>query len=146
MPGRQLSSSFQWLAVAIRQHWGLCKCHSALAGKDITIYGDGTQTRSFCYVDDMIDGFIAMMATEKGFTGPINMGNPGEYQIGELAEIIVSMCGTSSKVIYQPLPEDDPCQRCPDISLAKQKLDWEPKVQLKDGLERTIAYFRNLAD
>lgn len=118
----------------------------ALAGEDITLYGDGTQTRSFCYVDDMIDAFVAMMATEKGFTGPINVGNPGEYQIGELAETIVSLCKTSSKVIYNPLPQDDPRQRQPDITLAKEKLDWQPKVGLIDGLKETIAYFRNLTD
>jgi UDP-glucuronate decarboxylase len=118
----------------------------ALNGDDITIYGDGTQTRSFCYVDDMIEGFILMMKSEDGFTGPVNLGNPGEYSIGELAETIVSMCGTNSKVVYKPLPEDDPRQRQPDISLAKEKLGWEPKVALRDGLEETIAYFRGLRD
>jgi UDP-glucuronate decarboxylase len=118
----------------------------ALNGDDITIYGDGTQTRSFCYVDDMIEGFILMMKSEDGFTGPVNLGNPGEYSIGELAETIVSMCGTHSKVVYKPLPEDDPRQRQPDISLAKEKLGWEPKVALRDGLEETIAYFRGLRD
>jgi UDP-glucuronate decarboxylase len=116
----------------------------ALAGDDITIYGDGTQTRSFCYVDDMIEGIIRMMKSEDGFTGPVNLGNLDEYPIGELAETIVSMCGTNSKVVYKPLPEDDPRQRQPDISLAKEKLDWEPKVALRDGLEETIAYFRGL--
>ncbi|GAO34681.1 NAD-dependent dehydratase [Sulfuricella sp. T08] len=118
----------------------------ALKGEDITVYGDGTQTRSFCYVDDMIEGFVAMMATEKGFTGPLNLGNPGEYTIGELAETIVSMCGTRSRVVYHPLPQDDPRQRCPDITLAREKLGWEPKVQLHDGLKETIEYFRRLAD
>jgi UDP-glucuronate decarboxylase len=118
----------------------------ALNGDDITIYGDGTQTRSFCYVDEMIEGFILMMKSEDGFTGPVNLGNPGEYSIGELAETIVSMCGTHSKVVYKPLPEDDPRQRQPDISLAKEKLGWEPKVTLRDGLEETIAYFRGLRD
>jgi UDP-glucuronate decarboxylase len=116
----------------------------ALDGDDITIYGDGTQTRSFCYVDDMIEGIIRMMKSENGFTGPVNLGNLDEYPIGELAETIVSMCGTNSKVVYKPLPEDDPRQRQPDISLAKEKLDWEPKVALRDGLEETIAYFRGL--
>ena len=116
----------------------------ALDGGDITIYGDGTQTRSFCYVDDMIEGLIRMMKSEDGFTGPVNLGNPEEYSIGELAETIVSLCGTKSKVVYKPLPEDDPRQRQPDLSLAKQKLDWEPKVALRDGLEETIAYFRGL--
>lgn len=118
----------------------------ALKGEDITVYGDGTQTRSFCYVDDMIEGFVAMMATEKGFAGPLNLGNPGEYTIGELAETIVSMCGTRSRVVYHPLPQDDPRQRCPDITLAREKLGWEPKVQLRDGLKETIEYFRRLAD
>ena len=116
----------------------------ALDGGDITIYGDGTQTRSFCYVDDMIEGLIRMMKSEDGFTGPVNLGNPEEYSIGELAETIVSLCSTKSKVVYKPLPEDDPRQRQPDLSLAKQKLDWEPKVALRDGLEETIAYFRGL--
>ena len=116
----------------------------ALDGDDITIYGDGTQTRSFCYVDDMIEGIIRMMKSEDGFTGPVNLGNLDEYPIGELAETIVSMCGSNSKVVYKPLPEDDPRQRQPDISLAKEKLDWEPKVALRDGLEETIAYFRGL--
>jgi UDP-glucuronate decarboxylase len=116
----------------------------ALDGDDITIYGDGTQTRSFCYVDDMIEGLIRMMKSEDGFTGPVNLGNLDEYPIGELAETIVSMCGSNSKVVYKPLPEDDPRQRQPDISLAKEKLDWEPKVALRDGLEETIAYFRGL--
>ena len=118
----------------------------ALNGEDITIYGDGTQTRSFCYVDDMIEGLVAMMATEKGFTGPLNLGNPGEYSIGELAETIVSLCGTRSRVVYRSLPQDDPRQRCPDITLAREKLGWEPKVQLHDGLKETIEYFRRLAD
>ena len=113
----------------------------ALAGEDITIYGDGMQTRSFCYVDDMINAFVAMMDTEKGFTGPVNVGNPDEYQIGELAETIVSLCNSRSKVIYKPLPQDDPLQRQPDITLAKEKLNWEPKVHLHDGLKATIEYF-----
>ena len=116
----------------------------ALDGDDITIYGDGTQTRSFCYVDDMIEGIIRMMKSEGGFTGPVNLGNIDEFSIGELAETIVSICGTNSKVVFKPLPEDDPRQRQPDISLAKEKLDWEPKVALRDGLEETIAYFRGL--
>jgi UDP-glucuronate decarboxylase len=118
----------------------------ALSGEDITIYGDGTQTRSFCYVDDLIQGIVAMMATEKGFNGPINLGNPDEYQIGELAETIISLCGTTSRVVYKPLPEDDPRQRQPDISLARDKLGWEPRVHLVDGLKATIEYFRNLPD
>jgi len=118
----------------------------ALKGEDITVYGDGTQTRSFCYVDDLIKGLVAMMGTEKGFTGPMNLGNPDEYTIGELAETIVSMCGTRSRVVYHPLPQDDPRQRCPDITLAKEKLGWEPKVPLRDGLKKTIEYFRSLVD
>ncbi|MBK7727715.1 MAG: SDR family oxidoreductase [Gammaproteobacteria bacterium] len=113
----------------------------ALSGEDITVYGDGTQTRSFCYVDDMIDAFLAMMDTEKGFTGPINLGNPSEYQIGELAETVVSLCNTRSKVVFKPLPQDDPQQRCPNISLAREKLGWTPKVSLVDGLKETVAYF-----
>ncbi|MFT6267932.1 MAG: UDP-glucuronate decarboxylase [Alphaproteobacteria bacterium] len=116
----------------------------ALEGNDITIYGDGTQTRSFCYVDDMIDAFTAMMATEKGFTGPVNLGNPSEFQIGELAETVISLCASRSKLVYKPLPQDDPLQRCPDITLACAKLNWEPKVSLIDGLEKTIEYFRTL--
>ena len=99
----------------------------ALAGEDITIYGDGSQTRSFCYVDDMIDGLIAMMETKQGYTGPLNLGNPGEYSIGELAETIVSLCGSRSKIVYKPLPQDDPRQRCPDIAQARDKLAWEPR-------------------
>ena len=113
----------------------------ALAGKDITIYGDGTQSRSFCYVDDMLDAMIAMMQTKQGFTGPVNLGNPDEYQIAELAETIISLCNTRSRIIYKPLPEDDPKQRCPDISLAREKLNWSPKVKLLDGLKETIRYF-----
>jgi len=115
----------------------------ALAGKDITIYGDGTQSRSFCYVDDMLDAMIAMMQTNQGFTGPVNLGNPDEYQIGELAETVISLCNTRSKIIYKPLPEDDPKQRCPDISLAREKLNWSPRVKLVDGLKETISYFQN---
>ncbi len=118
----------------------------ALNGEDITVYGDGTQTRSFCYVDDLIDGLVSMMATEKGFYGPLNLGNPDEYTIGELAETIVSMCGTRSRVVYRALPQDDPRQRCPDITLAREKLGWEPKVALRDGLKETIDYFRHLAN
>jgi len=116
----------------------------ALGGEDITIFGDGSHTRSFCYVDDMIEGLLRMMDTEEGFTGPVNLGNPGEYSISELAETIVDLCGSKSKVVYRPLPQDDPRQRQPDITLAKQRLDWEPKVDLRDGLKETIAYFRKL--
>lgn len=114
----------------------------ALTGEPLTIYGDGSQTRSFCYVDDLIEGVIRMMETETGFTGPVNLGNPGEFTILELAEKILRLTGSKSKLVFVPLPEDDPKQRRPDISLAKEKLGWEPKVGLEEGLERTIHYFR----
>jgi UDP-glucuronate decarboxylase len=114
----------------------------ALRGDDITIYGDGMQTRSFCYVDDLIEGFVRMMASPKTITGPVNLGNPGEFTIKKLAETVLSMVGGSSKLIYEPLPHDDPRQRQPDISLARQHLDWEPKITLEPGLEKTIDYFR----
>ncbi|GAB3099690.1 UDP-glucuronic acid decarboxylase family protein [Lysobacter terrae] len=114
----------------------------ALRGQDITIYGDGSQTRSFCYVDDLIEGFIRMMGTERGFTGPINIGNPNEFTMLELAEEVLKQVGGPSKLAFKPLPPDDPKQRQPEISLARDKLGWEPKVQLEDGLRETIAYFR----
>ena len=114
----------------------------ALRGEDITIYGDGTQTRSFCYVDDLIEAFVRMMDTEAGFTGPINIGNPGEFTMVELAELVLKLVGGRSKLEFHPLPSDDPRQRQPDISLARAKLDWTPKVALEDGLKETIAYFR----
>jgi UDP-glucuronate decarboxylase len=116
----------------------------ALSGQDITIYGDGSQTRSFCYVDDLIEGFMRMMASPLDVTGPINMGNPVEFTIRELAETVLEMVGGSSKLILLPLPQDDPKQRKPDISIAQKTLDWAPKVQLRQGLEKTIAYFRQL--
>ncbi len=116
----------------------------ALKGKDITVYGEGTQTRSFCYVDDLIEGFVRLMDTPVDFTGPVNLGNPDEYTILELAENIIDMTGSSSKVVYKPLPSDDPVQRCPDISLAREKLDWQPAVKLRDGLRDTIAYFERI--
>jgi UDP-glucuronate decarboxylase len=115
-----------------------------LLGKDITIYGDGSQTRSFCYVDDMIDGFIRLMATDDSVTGPINIGNPNEFTILELATMINEMIGASSKIVRRPLPENDPRQRQPNISLAKKHLSWEPRTPLKEGLIRTIAYFEKL--
>ncbi len=115
----------------------------ALQGIDITIYGDGSQTRSFCYVDDLIELMVRFMASPDDFTGPMNMGNPGEFTIKELAETVVEMTGSSSKIIYQPLPQDDPKQRRPDITIAKTKLDWEPKIVLREGLVKTIAYFEN---
>ena len=116
----------------------------ALQGKDITIYGDGSQTRSFCYVDDLIDAMVRMMVTEAGFTGPVNIGNPGEFTMLELAEMVLKLSGSQSKIIHQPLPSDDPKQRQPNIDLAKAKLGWTPKVCLEDGLKETIAYFRVL--
>lgn len=116
----------------------------ALQGKDITIYGDGQQTRSFCYVDDLIDAMIKMMNSEKGFTGPVNIGNPGEFTMLQLAEMVLTLSNSKSKIIYQPLPSDDPKQRQPNIDLAKDKLGWQPKVELKDGLKETIAYFKKM--
>jgi UDP-glucuronate decarboxylase len=116
----------------------------ALQGKDITIYGDGSQTRSFCYVDDLIDGIILLMNSRPDFTGPVNMGNPGEFTIKELAETIVSLTKSKSAIRYFPLPQDDPKQRKPDITLAKNELGWEPKINLKDGLKETIAYFKKM--
>jgi len=118
----------------------------ALRGDDITIYGDGSQSRSFCYVDDMIEGFVRMMDSEPGFTGPVNMGNPDEFTMLELAENVLKQTGSKSKLTFKPLPTDDPRQRQPDIALAKEKLGWEPKVRLQDGLKETIAYFRKILD
>jgi UDP-glucuronate decarboxylase len=115
----------------------------ALRRENITIYGDGQQTRSFCYVDDLIDAFMLMMKTPADFTGPVNIGNPIEFTMLELAEKVISLTESSSKIIFQPLPSDDPKQRKPDISLAREKLHWKPKVVLEDGLKETIAYFRN---
>lgn len=113
----------------------------ALSNQDITIYGSGTQTRSFQYVDDLIEGMTRMMATGDDFTGPVNIGNPVEFSILELAEKVIDMTGSKSKIIFNPLPHDDPKQRKPDIALAKEKLNWEPKVALEEGLKKTIAYF-----
>jgi UDP-glucuronate decarboxylase len=114
----------------------------ALKGEDITIYGDGSHTRSFQYVDDLIDGFLKLMATPDSFTGPVNLGNPVEITINTLAKTIISMTGSKSKIIYLPLPQDDPKQRKPDISLAKRELDWAPKIDAEIGLAKTIEYFR----
>ena len=114
----------------------------ALKGEDITIYGDGSQTRSFCYVDDLVEAFIRMMGTDPDFTGPVNLGNPGEYTMLELAEKVLTLTGSRSKLVRRPLPQDDPRQRKPDISLAQERLGWQPKVNLEDGLKETIAYFR----
>jgi len=116
----------------------------ALRGEDITIYGDGQQTRSFCYVSDLIEGWIRLMASPDEITGPINIGNPGEYTMLELAENIIDLTGSASKMVFEPLPTDDPKQRQPDITLAKEKLGWEPTVSLRDGLKETIAYFDGL--
>ena len=117
----------------------------ALRGQDITIYGDGQQTRSFCYVDDLIEAMLRMMDTPEGFTGPVNIGNPVEFTMLELAEKVLAQVGGASKLVFKPLPSDDPRQRQPDISLARERLGgWEPKVGLDDGLRETIAYFREL--
>jgi UDP-glucuronate decarboxylase len=116
----------------------------ALKGEDITIYGDGQQTRSFCYVDDLIEAMVRTMETGPDFVGPVNIGNPHEHTIRELAEKVIAMVGGKSKLIFKPLPSDDPRQRQPDISLAKEKLGWEPKVHIDDGLRETISYFRQL--
>ena len=116
----------------------------ALRGDDITLYGDGQQTRSFCYVDDLVEGLIRLMESPDGVTGPTNLGNPGEFTIKELAEHVIDLTGSSSKMIHQPLPQDDPKQRQPDITKAKAKLDWAPTIQLRDGLTKTIAYFDGL--
>ncbi len=116
----------------------------ALEGAPITLYGDGRQTRSFCYVDDLVDGLIRLMATDDGITGPVNLGNPGEFTIRKLAEQILHLTGSASKLVHQPLPEDDPLQRQPDISRAKELLDWQPTIPLEEGLKRTIPYFEAL--
>jgi UDP-glucuronate decarboxylase len=116
----------------------------ALKGEEITVYGDGSQTRSFCYVDDLIEGLIRMMNSPEGFTGPINIGTPQEFTILQLAETLIRMTGSASPIIFRPLPQDDPIQRRPDITLARGKLGWEPKIPLSDGLEKTIAYFRKV--
>lgn len=114
----------------------------ALHNEDITIYGDGMQTRSFCYVDDLIDGMMRMIDSRDGFTGPVNLGNPGEFTMLQLAETIIRMTDSTSKIVYKPLPQDDSMQRKPIIDLVKQELSWEPKVQLEEGLLKIIAYFR----
>jgi UDP-glucuronate decarboxylase len=116
----------------------------ALTGENITIYGEGGQTRSFCYVDDLIDGMERMMDSKDQFTGPVNLGNPDEFTILELANIIIQLTGSKSQLVFRPLPQDDPIQRRPDITLAKRELQWEPKVSLEEGLLRTIAYFKNI--
>lgn len=116
----------------------------AIKGQDITIYGDGQQTRSFCYVDDLIEGMLRLMDTPASITGPINIGNPGEFTMLELAENVLKLTGGTSRLVFQPLPSDDPKQRQPDIKMAREELAWEPKVNLEDGLKETIRYFRNV--
>ena len=116
----------------------------ALRGEDITIYGDGSQTRAFCYVDDLIEGFVRLMGTDDDVIGPINIGNPMEIPVRELAERVIAMTGSRSRMIHHPLPIDDPLQRCPDISMAEAVLGWRPTVKLEDGLARTIGYFERL--
>lgn len=116
----------------------------ALQGKDITIYGSGSQTRSFQYVDDLINGMTRMMDTDDSFTGPVNIGNPCEFTIQELAELVIQMTNSKANIVYKPLPADDPTQRRPDITLARKKLDWEPTIALKDGLKETIDYFKKI--
>ncbi len=116
----------------------------ALTGEDITLYGDGMQTRAFCFVDDLIEGFVRMMATGDDVTGPVNLGNPHEITVRELAERVLAATGSQSRIVHKPLPQDDPLQRCPDIGLARARLGWAPTVRLEDGLARTIAYFKAL--
>ena len=115
----------------------------ALEGEDITIYGDGSQTRSFCYVDDTVDGIIRMMNTPRGITGPVNLGNPNEISILDLARLIIDLIGSESRIVFKPLPQDDPRRRCPDITLAREKLGWKPKIDLMTGLKKTVEYFSN---
>jgi len=118
----------------------------ALRNEDITIYGNGKQTRSFCYVDDLIDGMIKLMESPSDFTGPINIGNPIEFTILELAELVIKLTSSNSKIVFKPLPQDDPIQRSPDILLAREALDWKPTIQLEEGLNKTIEYFRHILD
>jgi UDP-glucuronate decarboxylase len=118
----------------------------ALGNKPITVYGEGTQTRSFCYVDDLVSGLIKLMNSPEEFTGPVNIGNPVEFTIRNLAELVIELTGSRSEIIEQPLPSDDPTQRKPDISLAKKELSWEPTIGLRDGLVSTIQYFRRLSN
>jgi len=116
----------------------------ALSGRNITVYGDGSQTRSFCYVDDMIDGLVKLMNTPDDFTGPVNLGNPYEISIRELAEKILKITKSRSKIVYKTLPQDDPVRRCPDIALAKKRLSWQPKTNLEEGLKKTVEYFKRI--
>ncbi|MCC7069348.1 MAG: GDP-mannose 4,6-dehydratase, partial [Burkholderiales bacterium] len=116
----------------------------ALRGEPITIYGEGQQTRSFCYVDDLIEGFVRLMGTDATCTGPINLGNPGEFTIRQLAELVIELTGAASRLEFRPLPADDPMQRKPDITVARERLGWAPSIALREGLTRTIAYFDDL--
>ena len=116
----------------------------ALKGENITIFGDGTQTRSFCYVDDLVEGMVRMMNSRDGFTGPVNLGNPGEFTMLELANLVIELTGSKSKIVYMPLPQDDPTQRKPVIELAKKEPDWEPTIALQDGIVKTIEYFKTV--
>jgi UDP-glucuronate decarboxylase len=116
----------------------------ALSGKPITVFGKGDQSRSFCFVDDLVEAFIRLMDTPDDFPGPVNLGNPTEFTILELAETVIRLTGSSSKIVFKPLPQDDPLQRQPDITLAREKLGWEPKIKLEEGLERTIAFFKTI--
>jgi UDP-glucuronate decarboxylase len=116
----------------------------ALLGRGLTVYGDGQQTRSFCYVDDLVDGIVRLMATADEVTGPVNLGNPAEFSMRELAEIVIDLTGSRAKIVNRPLPADDPRQRRPDIAVARKVLDWGPRTPLKEGLKRTIAYFDEL--
>jgi UDP-glucuronate decarboxylase len=116
----------------------------ALKGEDITMFGEGSQTRSFCYVDDLIEAMLRMMDSPADFVGPVNIGNPGEFTMLELAEMVLRLTGSRSKISFRPLPSDDPKQRRPDISLAKRALDWEPKISLEEGLVKTIDYFKRM--
>jgi UDP-glucuronate decarboxylase len=118
----------------------------ALRGQDITIYGDGQQTRSFCYLDDLLTGILGLMDSGPNFTGPVNIGNPDEFTMLQLAENVLRLTGSGAKLVFKPLPQDDPRQRQPDISLARSILGWQPTVKLEDGLKETIAYFRRLLD
>jgi len=118
----------------------------ALRGEDITIYGDGTQTRSFCYVDDLVEGLMRLMASDKGTIGPVNLGNPAEFTIRQLAETVLALTGSPSKLVFRPLPVDDPRQRQPDIALARELLGWAPRVELEEGLKRTASYFASLLE
>ena len=122
--------------------WSQILLSRRFKGDPITIYGDGSQTRSFCFVDDLIEAVLRLMKTDNEMTGPVNLGNSGEFTIAELAGLVVELVGSSSEIVYQPLPQDDPLQRRPDLTLASQRLDWRPEVSLEDGLRPVIDYFR----